>query len=151
MKAKRMGITEILRRIWLFSENKIKSFESFSKQPTQLIVELNSSLRRIIVPKIVRLCCQKSPCPSSQPLHANSRPQERPWRLRKSKKKAQAWHEGLCRKTKTEKKYLQSQSRLIQPQRPRPRPEAEQVAVYLGQDHVISTGHQVTNLVLNFE
>ena len=41
-----MGITEILRRIWLLSANKIKSFESISKQPTQLIVELNSSLRR---------------------------------------------------------------------------------------------------------
>ena len=49
MKVKRMGITEILRRIWLFSANKTKSFESFSKQPTQLIVELNSSLRHIIV------------------------------------------------------------------------------------------------------
>ena len=31
------------------NENKIKSSESFSKQPTQLIVELNSSLRHIIV------------------------------------------------------------------------------------------------------
>ena len=40
MKVKRMGITEILRRIWLFSANKIKSSESVSKQPTQLIVEL---------------------------------------------------------------------------------------------------------------
>ena len=49
MKVKRMGITEILRRIWLFSANKIKSFESFSKQPTQLIVKVNSSLRHIIV------------------------------------------------------------------------------------------------------
>ena len=49
MKVKRMGITEILRRIWLFSANKIKSSESFSKQPTQLIVELNSSLQHIIV------------------------------------------------------------------------------------------------------
>ena len=48
-KVKRMGITEILRRIWLFSANKIKSSESFCKQPTQLIVELNSSLRHIIV------------------------------------------------------------------------------------------------------
>jgi hypothetical protein len=37
-----------LRRIWLFSANKIKSSESFSKQPTQLIVELNSSLQQII-------------------------------------------------------------------------------------------------------
>ena len=41
-----MGITEILRRIWLLSANKIKSSESVSKQPTQLIVELNSSLRQ---------------------------------------------------------------------------------------------------------
>ena len=49
MKVKRMEKTEILRRIWPFSENKIKSSESFSKQPTQLIVELNSSLRHIIV------------------------------------------------------------------------------------------------------
>ena len=48
MKVKKMGITEILRRIWLFSENEIKSFESFIKQPTQLIVELNSSLWQII-------------------------------------------------------------------------------------------------------
>ena len=31
MKVKRMGITEILRRIWLFSANKIKSSEYFSK------------------------------------------------------------------------------------------------------------------------
>jgi hypothetical protein len=33
-----MGITEILRKIWLFSAKKIKSFESFSKPPTQLII-----------------------------------------------------------------------------------------------------------------
>ena len=38
MKVKRMGTTEILRRIWLFSANKIKSSESGSKQPTQLII-----------------------------------------------------------------------------------------------------------------
>ena len=44
-----MGITEILRRIWLFSANKIKSSESFNEQPTQLIVVLNSSFRHIIV------------------------------------------------------------------------------------------------------
>ena len=49
MKVKRMGITEILGRIWLFSANKIKSSESFSKQPTQLVMELNSSLWHIIV------------------------------------------------------------------------------------------------------
>ena len=33
-----MGITEILRRTCLFPANKIKSSESFSKQPTQLII-----------------------------------------------------------------------------------------------------------------
>ena len=38
MKVKRMGLTEILRRIWLFTANKIKSSESVSKQPTQLII-----------------------------------------------------------------------------------------------------------------
>ena len=48
MKVERMGITEILRRIWVFSANKIKSSESFDKQPTQIIVKLNS-LRHIIV------------------------------------------------------------------------------------------------------
>ena len=38
MKVKRMGIREILRRIWLFTANKIKKIsESFSEQPTQLI------------------------------------------------------------------------------------------------------------------
>ena len=38
MKVKRMGIAEILGRIWLFSANKIKkNSESYSKQPTQLI------------------------------------------------------------------------------------------------------------------
>ena len=37
MKVERMGITENLRRIWLFSANKIKTYEYFSKQPTQLI------------------------------------------------------------------------------------------------------------------
>ena len=42
-------ITEILRRIWLFSENNGKSSESFSKQTIQLIIKLTSSLRHIIV------------------------------------------------------------------------------------------------------
>ena len=41
-----------MRRIWLFSANKIKISEFFSKQPTQLIVELNSSLRLKIVTKV---------------------------------------------------------------------------------------------------
>ena len=49
MKVKRIGITEILRRSWLFSANKIQSSEPFSKQTIQLIVKLNSSLRHIIV------------------------------------------------------------------------------------------------------
>ena len=49
MKVKRMGKTEILNRIWLLSANKIKSSESVSKQPTQVIVELNTSLRYKIV------------------------------------------------------------------------------------------------------
>ena len=48
MKIKRMAITEILRRIWLFSATKIKSSESFSKQPTQLI---------IAVPIVTFFCC----------------------------------------------------------------------------------------------
>ena len=59
MKVKRMGITEILRRIWLFSANKIKSSESFSKQSTQLIVELNSSLQHIIVTHILYSLMQR--------------------------------------------------------------------------------------------
>ena len=49
MKVKRMGITEFFGRIWLFSSNEIKSSESLSKQSPQLIVELNSVLRHIIV------------------------------------------------------------------------------------------------------
>ena len=48
MKVKRMGITEILRRIWQFSANTAKSSESFNKQPTQLIVKLNTSLQQIV-------------------------------------------------------------------------------------------------------
>ena len=52
MKVKRMEITEILRRIWLFSANKIKSSESFKKLPTKLTVEVNSSVRHIIVTNI---------------------------------------------------------------------------------------------------
>ena len=44
MKVRRLGITEVLRRIWLFSANKIKTSESFSKKSTWLKLELNSSL-----------------------------------------------------------------------------------------------------------
>ena len=55
MKVKRMGTTEILRRIWLFSANKIKSSESGSK----LIIELNSSLQHIIVTKITGKLAKK--------------------------------------------------------------------------------------------
>ena len=40
MKVKRMGIPEILRRIWLFSANKVKSSESASKQPTHRQTQL---------------------------------------------------------------------------------------------------------------
>ena len=54
MKVKRMGITEILSRIWLFPANQIKTSESGSKEPTQLIVELNSSLRHIIVTQVIQ-------------------------------------------------------------------------------------------------
>jgi len=47
---KDLPVTEILGKIWLFSANKIKkNSESFSKQQTQLIIELNSSLWHIIV------------------------------------------------------------------------------------------------------
>ena len=51
MKVKRMEITEILRRLWLFSANKTINSESLSKQPTQLIFELNLTLWHIIVTK----------------------------------------------------------------------------------------------------
>ena len=47
MKVTRMGMIEILRRIWLFFANKIKSSESVDNQ-------LNSSLRHTIVTKGVR-------------------------------------------------------------------------------------------------
>ena len=49
MKVKRMGITEMLKRIWLFSTNKIKSSEYISKQSSQVKLELNSSLWKITV------------------------------------------------------------------------------------------------------
>ena len=62
MKVKRMGIPETLRRIWLISANKIKSSEFFSKQPTQLIVELNSSLLHIIVTIIMSARVFRSTC-----------------------------------------------------------------------------------------
>ena len=48
-ESKENGNDKILRRIWLFCANKMKSSESGGKQPTQLIVELNSSLWHIIV------------------------------------------------------------------------------------------------------
>ena len=60
-----MRITEILRRIWLFSANKIKSSESFSKHSTQLIVELNSSLRHIIVTIHLNIRFQLTGCRNS--------------------------------------------------------------------------------------
>ena len=49
MKVKRMGITEVLNSIWLFSAKKIKSSESVSKPPIQLNIKVNSSLQHIIV------------------------------------------------------------------------------------------------------
>ena len=39
MKVKRMGITEILRRIWLFSASKVRIFESTVKVP--ILKEVN--------------------------------------------------------------------------------------------------------------
>ena len=53
MKVNGMGITEILRRIWLFTANNIKCYEYFSKQPTQIILDLNSSLPHIILTNVV--------------------------------------------------------------------------------------------------
>ena len=53
MKVKRMGITKFLRRIWLFSANKMKIL--VNKYVTQLIIELNSSLWHIIVTKVRKL------------------------------------------------------------------------------------------------
>jgi len=50
-----MGITEILRRIWLFSANKIKISESFSKKPTQLIIAARNCHTRTL------FLCKKNP------------------------------------------------------------------------------------------
>ena len=44
IKAKRMGIKEILRRIWLISTNKIKASESICKQSGQVKLKLKSSI-----------------------------------------------------------------------------------------------------------
>ena len=49
IKAKRMGIKEILRRIWLISTNKIKASESICKQSGQVKLKHKSSLLQIIV------------------------------------------------------------------------------------------------------
>ena len=48
MKVKRMGITEIMKRIWLFSLNKIKSSESFSKQLIQLIIAAHNCYTSLV-------------------------------------------------------------------------------------------------------
>ena len=54
MKVKRVGIPKFLRRIRLFSANRVKNnFESVSKQPNRLIVELSSSLWHIIVNLVI--------------------------------------------------------------------------------------------------
>ena len=66
MKVKRIRIIEILRRVWLFSANKIK----------KLIFELNSSLRQIIVTLIFSLkfvCFDNLFIFSLQPLKQRSR------------------------------------------------------------------------------
>ena len=44
-----MGITEILRRNCLFSANKIKSSETFSKQPTQLIIAAHNCHKEAMI------------------------------------------------------------------------------------------------------
>ena len=60
MKVKRIKRTEVLRRIRLFSANEIeKKYEFVSKQPTQLIIELNSLLRQIIDTKETFLATAK--------------------------------------------------------------------------------------------
>ena len=41
MKVKRIGITEILRKLWLFSANQIENSESFSKQHIHIRVIFN--------------------------------------------------------------------------------------------------------------
>ena len=64
MKVKRLGITEILRSIWLFSANKIKSSKSGSKQPTQLIIAAHNCHTNWIynarVQKFELTCCKVS-------------------------------------------------------------------------------------------
>ena len=42
------SLTEILRRIWLFFANKIKFYESVSKQPTQLIIAAHKCHKNIV-------------------------------------------------------------------------------------------------------
>ena len=42
-------LTEILRRIWLYSANKIKNSESGSKQSTQLIIAENNCHTHYII------------------------------------------------------------------------------------------------------
>ena len=62
MKVKKMRIKEILRRFWLFSANKIKSYESVSKQPTQLLFKFNSSLRQKLGTNILQqILIEKDP------------------------------------------------------------------------------------------
>ena len=66
-----MGITEILTRIWLFSTNKIKSSEFFSKQLTQLIVELNLSFLHIIVTLVKNSFEKAKQLVKNMPLYKN--------------------------------------------------------------------------------
>ena len=62
MKVNRMGITEIFRRIWLYVTNKIKSYKSVSKQPTELVSELNSSLQQKLGTQVSKYLEGKQVC-----------------------------------------------------------------------------------------
>ena len=55
-----MGITEMLRRIWPFSANKIKkNSESYSKQPTQLFTVAHNCQK--YVTKLISTACLNLP------------------------------------------------------------------------------------------
>ena len=56
-----MGNKEILKRIWLFSANKMKKSLNLLVPPTQLIVKLNSSLRHLIVTYVYKQSCFETP------------------------------------------------------------------------------------------
>ena len=54
MKVKRMGIKKVLEEFGYFLQIRQKA-QSFSNQPTQLIVKLNSLLRHIIVTRVTNV------------------------------------------------------------------------------------------------